>query len=796
VSARPPSPDDVERALGRRIVTAPDLPERFASTAVFDQPRPVVKLVFPRPDGPREAWLEIPPPPAIRDLPGSKIREGTAQEAAAAWGASPTVLASLGTQPTSRVVLVQLPAWRIGWSIGKRRGSFWMHGEDVFFPDPAPRPRVHPAVFLVAGAVAGALVALALPRLPSEAQSARREGGPPLAVRPPPAPPPPVEVEPPPPPPRPAVRPFPDALVLLLDGSLLRGAATAEPESVRVVDWEREVVVERWRIDRIEPDAAISARRHLKALEAWRQDVVMLASTPSPPRERITEKLVEGLRQDDLWTRLKPLCKTGELPAGTDPLGLLDWGRARLEALLQPEPAASPLPPLPPPPRPPADPETAAAFAALGDLLDPERLPGVPPALAAIRGRATPLQSIAELLTLLLARGGRDAGLVCDRFLASGPDLKLDVEAFLDVVSSSYVAAHTAGGDRMSGLLGSDGKWTVRTPGREPLTAAACEARRGVLSSAGQAVLRHLQKLPLEKYLTATPEQHLEAARQLESEAPAALAKSGERAADFLRMLAAAHAGAALEKGGPEAGQTARARLAAMGFAAGFDGVWQRPGEAAAVSAGAMLRIGRADLAPGALRDLGAASNFPAALRAAVVQLRKPATTAEEAAESVRRVQRLAALARTDLEKRHAEALLDSIGKVRTCARCGGDSSSRCTACRGTGRKSTFCGGCNGHGVVIRAGQGGGTFRCGVCLGQRGPTTTGCLSCSGTGRIRCASCPASRPPPAPSEIASMADCPTCLGGGRTPGRVGFGCPVCAGLGVLLIPAADSDAVLR
>jgi hypothetical protein len=62
--------------------------------------------------------------------------------------------------------------------------------------------------------------------------------------------------------------------------------------------------------------------------------------------------------------------------------------------------------------------------------------------------------------------------------------------------------------------------------------------------------------------------------------------------------------------------------------------------------------------------------------------------------------------------------------------------------------------------------------------------------------VSCRDCPPPRRPPKPDEIASLIGCSPCQGRGRTFGRVSFGCGVCAGLGQLLVPAADPTALLR
>jgi hypothetical protein len=569
------------------------------------------------------------------------------------------------------------------------------------------------------------------------------------------------------------------------------------------------VEIERWKVDRIDADAAIAIRRHLKALEAYRSAVEVLASLPDPSPASLAERLTEGFRLDELWTRLKPLMKQGELPTNADPLELLDRTRARLEALLKSPSLPAPTPGVPlvavvpvPPPAPPPPPDAAvrAALAALGNLLDSEAPAGDSP-LSGVRETFSPVQPLVEVVHLLLLRGARDWGLLSDRFVAKAGERKVDLECTLETVSPQYVSARLSSGERLSGLRAPDGRWTVRLPHGEPFAAESCEGRRNLPAAAGETLRRHLERLAPGEWAAATAEQHLDEARRLETEVPAALQASGPRAADFLRILAAAHAGAALDKDPADGGAAARARLAVMGWGITTANFWQRPGEAGAADAGALLREGKADLALLALKDPPAGGGFPGALRLAVIRLRRPIPTAVELAEIQRQLQRLAAEARTEVERRHAEALLDSLGKDSRCVRCGGDPISTCTACRGRGQKTVFCGRCNGQGVLLRVGTGAGTgssgpTRCPQCSGRPGPTSESCRPCGGTGKVSCRDCPPQRPPPAPDQVATMTACPSCIGRGRTNGRVAFACTTCAGLGVLLVPTADPQAVLR
>lgn len=737
--------------------------------------RPVCDHTFPR--GADATRLPASVPAALREAALDLLREADRPA---------------GKSPRRRLRVEQVPVWSGQWSFGKRKGRAWFHGEPLSVALPFP-PR---NVFALATFVWLALMVppgIFLAYLAFRPQPAvELDEVPPRAVSVP------ISLPPPPSAPLPVAPPKPpdgadDALVLLAQGGAVRGRLRSSGAEFVVADGREERRLQTWEIDTVLENAPLRIREKLEAL-AKREEEAGRAKG----REAVLRALLAVHRERDSWIPLLPLCRAGELPEGESPTDRLDALVARLSRLLEsppvPPPAAvTPETPAPPAVPPPAPSERLAPWLALvGKPAEAERRTS---ALLALREQADLVPAAGDLLhaaILLLSRTALEWGIERDEVTISAGAVQLRHSGALEAAQAKYVALRLPQGGRVVAFREDDGAWFANLPGGLRVDRAEVTARRGVATAAGEALRAHLGRFPPEQWPALPPAEHARAAEGL---IEGALAGQDEQGEGVLRRLAAAHASAPLRAGSPAEIERSRAILRRLGYAEGVGERWRLPSDHAALRGGALLRAGRSYEALSLFSDERDRS-FPGRYRGLAARLLVPIASREELASIQSSVQSVLALARTEEEGRHVAALQAALSGYRVCARCGGDSSSTCSACRGKGSRRLTCGQCNGHAVVVRAGQGGGVLPCPSCKGKPDLGSSACGRCDGRGTVRCDACAGPFRMPRPEELCRVSLCPLCGGQGGLGQAVFLSCPACLGLGVHLVPAGRPDAVLR
>ncbi len=709
-------------------------------------------------------------PPAVREAATELLREA----------ACPPL-----KSPRRRITIEQFPVWKAEWRFGRKSGTAWFLG-DPLSAVVQDAPRNVPLLAGIGGIALLAPAAALLVWLAFRPDSSSPE---PELSKPPPAPAPaPVEASatPLPPPPPPPPEGAADALVLLAQGGARRGGLRTTVQDYVLTDAQGEHRFPPWEVDAVFEDAAARIREKLAQVEKLERE----SSEPGPAhRERLIRVLLRIHRERDSWVAIEPLCRPGEIPSGEPPLDRLDALIARLTRRL--DERAAPAEPPPAEPVPPVE-DPGPILVTLGRPLDAagrnaaaSRLGALAPALGALR-------DLAEAARLALSRDPHGWGLERDMVSVDDGRTNLVHAGLLEASEPRHLSLRLPQGGRVVAFREEGGTWFANLPGGMRVDRAECSAQRGVPTRSGEAFRAHLERFPPGGWPALPPGEHARAAAELAGPATAGQEEQGE---GLLRRIAAAHASAALSGGAPAEIEAARATLRRLGFTQAAAEQWQRPDDRAAVRGGALLREGRVHEAH-SLLSAGGARTFPSRYRETVARLRMPASRREDLEELRGALQAALSLARTEDEGRHLNALLDALAGFRRCARCGGDAAASCTACRGQGSRRLTCGGCNGHGVVIRAGQGGGTFRCPSCKGKPDLGAQSCGKCAGRGRVDCPACLGPFRPPRPDELCRFAVCPLCEGQGGLGSAVFLSCPACVGLGVKVVPAGRPEAVLR
>lgn len=695
-----------------------------------------------------------------------------------------------------RVVLEQIPLWKAAWTLGKRRGVLWLHGRPLRARLSYP-PR-SPILFAVTAWTALLVAALAGAAgfflFTGRTQPPAEASIPPAAV---------LRVPEPaaPKPPSPAAEALsPDGIVLLTEGGLLRGTLRREGTSLVAPGPQGPVELQPWQIETVEPRAAEFIRLHVEQLTRLESSIAATLAAPGPSRESLVAQLLELHRLRDRWVRLQPLCREDERPAGPSPLDRIDHVKGRLETALEtrPAPAAGPAAPLPnvPPaaaPGPPA--ELILALERFPKTTDPVGRGALAATLKPYLSAADLPRDLITVAWLLLSRDDREWGLRTDRVEFESTTIGATYEGTLELSTPTGVVLRGATGERIIATRGGDGTWSVRVPGGIAFTATGCTPTRSRPTRAGAILSEHLERFPPGQWLSGGPEEHVAQARIL-ADLRDKEKTPHERGLNAVRMTAAALASSSMRSGSGPTIAAARDVLQRMGYVSSPAGTWQTPDDATAVAMADLLRAGMTADAFALVSKPQGTHEFAWWYRALAGRLLFPMASREEIAEAMKLLDRTAGRSTSETRLRHLQALKDSFSLFKVCAQCGGDATSTCSACRGTGSVRTLCGRCRGHGVVILAGQGGGTTLCPACKGIAEPPGRPCSRCTGRGRIDCTACRGPFRMPSPRELCGLIPCPLCLGSGRAGERIVTPCAGCEGLGKLLVPSGNPEAVLR
>jgi hypothetical protein len=743
------------------------IPEPLAAEA-RGNPKPVADLPFHH-SGP---LLERLPAkyPAIRRAAEDLIREVRPAEG--------------GRFASRRIVVEHLPVWKATWVFHEREGEAWFSGRPlrVYLPDP-PRRSAWPAVAAILLALAAGGGALwAVRELGSSGPAAA------LPAALPPAPPPAM--------PKPEPLRFArDGVLQLDDGTFLRGSLERREESVVVQAGGPPQAVPTAQIESVHLDAPAflrGERRRLDDLEG------RVKAARDARRETLVGLFLEVHRQRDRWARLEQLVASEPPAGGRAPRERLEGLRIEIEELLERKEPVAALPSTAPKAAPAApQPAPAASLAAslLGRMdaaLDLEARRRLAGNLVPLRTEKLPQADLLHFAVLYLSRSDLDAGLAVDRLHLKTGQVDSTFEGVLERRTDAFAGLRTAAGQEVTAYREGTA-WTAQLPGGIRLEGAECSATPAAPTVSGERLRAALDRLPPSRWMAASGGEHLRAAKG----AADALARKGAAAADrglvLLRLLAAAHASAALRIGTAAEILEARVALSGLGYSPSAEGRWERADDRRAAQLGQLLREGRA---AEARSQLPGGRDFAGAYRSAAVGFQAPIRTREEFDRAAAALDQAIAQAWTAAEGRHLLALRSAVSAFGVCAQCGGNSAKACTFCKGKGQRTEACAACRGLGYIATVGIGAtGARTCDSCGGRPIKGTRPCERCEGKGTRSCARCQGASRLPAGADVARTSACARCSGAGGQGDLVLFGCPSCLGLGLQLLPAGAPDAVL-
>jgi hypothetical protein len=514
------------------------------------------------------------------------------------------------------------------------------------------------------------------------------------------------------------------------------------------------------------------------------------------PKMQLVDALIETQRQRERWRSLRPHCKASELAGRPlERLQLVSDALERRLASLRRDGAPAPAP-LPNETRPPAlvevppvtapAPESKREIPELEqvrlDLLDTER-ERLRDQLAVIAPRSAK-GDLLWAMAMLLTRDPRDWGLLRDVVRAKQDQVESVWEGRIDRRDDGSVTLIAAGGVRVRATRAGQ-TWSVSVNGLVKFQAASVAIEAGTAGRAKEAYDACLERLPVSKWMSAGPADHVAAAREITKRA------LDEGSMGFLRILAAAHALAALETA-PDY-DAARAVLTGLGYFEMSGGRWETSADAALLWAGSMRRGGTTSMKE-AIELLRKETSFRSRYAAAALRLLVGVYDRASVTEAMELLMR-AQSAPTAAEAAHVKALLDAFSDSKVCTRCSGAGTMTCTACSGKGRKPATCGGCGGHGYIITVGKGGGKKTCPSCKGTP-VKEIACKTCGGRAKTDCSGCASAWRPPSPEKIFVARKCALCEATGIVGNRAAHACPTCAGFGVQLVPSKDPGAVLK
>jgi hypothetical protein len=687
-----------------------------------------------------------------------------------------------------RLVVEHLQVWQTHWSFHQSEGSAWFFGRPlrVYLPDP-PRRSAMPAVLATLvtlaalGAIGWTLWEFDLVR-PGSMTSA------PVAETKP--------VPPPSTPVKPASLKFAkDGLVLLDDGTFLRGPLERKDEAVIVGAKS----VAPFQIETLHIDAPVFIRGELRNLDGLESRVATSIES-KPARDAVVGLFLEVHRQKERWAQLEPLCAAGEIPATPAPQKRIESLRAAVEKLLNefaPPPVTAPTTPVAGAKTPEVSPAVAMAAKLLARMtftMDDSARAELVAGLQALKGEKVPESDLLAFVLLWLSRNDQDAGLVVDRVRVKTPQVDQAFDGTFEKQSEFFVKLKTFSGGELTAYREKDA-WVARLPGGIQLDGAQVTATGRARTASSERLAASINRFPPARWLTSPAADHLKEAK-LAAEGDKRKELQTDRGLVLLRALAAGHAGAALRLGTPAEILEARSTLLALGYAQSPDGRWERPEDRRALQMGQLIKSGKADEARALLPGGQGASEFLGSYRSAAVQLLAPIKTVEDLNRASAAIDQSLLQASTPGESKHVVALKNSVVGFGICPSCAGGPAKVCSVCRGKGTRTEACLSCNGLGYKITVGVGAtGHATCEVCKGKPIRGTRPCERCEGKGTRSCAKCQGVTKLPAPTDLSRTRPCARCNGTGGHGDSVIHPCTTCTGLGLQLVPAGAPEATL-
>jgi hypothetical protein len=686
-----------------------------------------------------------------------------------------------------RLLIEHLNAWKTHWGFRDQEGNAWFSGKPLrlHLPDP-PRRSLMPAaaavIFTVAALGAGAWAARELDLF----------GTPPPAVAAPVPAPASLRARPE------ALRFAKDGILLLDEGSFLRGALERKDDAVVVSTGGRSQTLPTWQIETVHLDAPVFVRGESRRLDDLEGRV---KGAGDAKREILVGLFLEVHRQRDRWARLEALCTASELPAPA-PQRRLETLRVEIERLLE----KSELPAIAAPATPAAVPAASAKGAEpspsakiASDLLaqmmsaaDADSRQRVAGGLRALKGEKLPPADLLHFAVLYLARSESDAGLVSDRLRVKTAQTDSTIDGTLEKNGDAFIHLRTPSGQDVTAYREKNA-WVAQLPGGLRYENAQCTATPAARTASGEQLRAAFDRLPPSRWMSATGGEHLRAAKAAaEAKGPAA----NDRGMILVRYLAAAHAATALRSGSPAEILEARGVLHGLGYAPTADGRWERAEDRRAVQLGQSLRDSKVEDARALVPAGRSGADFFGAYRAAAVQLQAPLRSREDVDRAASALEGALVQAATAPEGRHLLALKAAISGFGVCRDCGGGPAKICMTCRGKGTRTEACAACRGLGYIVTVGIGAsGAKTCESCGGKPIKGTRPCERCEGKGTRSCPKCQGVAKFPSPADLGRTAACGRCSGAGGAGDLVQFSCPTCAGLGLQLLPAGAPDATL-
>lgn len=681
-----------------------------------------------------------------------------------------------------RLLVEHLGVWKASWAFRDREGSAWFAGRPLrlYLPDPPRRSAGAAAAAVLLVLAAGGAAVWGVRELGWLDSASLPAAAPPAAPAPPSRP------EP--------LRFAKDGVLQLDDGTFLRGPLERRDDSVVVQGSGAPQSVPTWQIESLHVDTPVFVRgeaRRLDELEA------RVKGAGGARREALVGLFLEVHRQRDRWAKLEPLCAS-ELSSGPAPQKRLESLRIEIErALEKSEPIAAA--PAAAPESAPAAPEPSAAPALAAGLLRQMDVPLDPEARRRLAGSLRPLLAEklpqADLLhfaVLYLSRSELDAGLAVDRLQLKTRQVDSTFEGTLEKRSETFASLRTPSGQEVTAYR-AGAAWAAQLPGGLRLEGAQCTATPGARTASGERLKAALDRVPPSRWMAAPGGEHLRAAKAAGESLEKKGAGPNDRGLALVRLLAAAHASAALRTGTPAEILEARVVLSGLGYAPSPEGRWERADDRRAAQLGQLLRDARA---AEARSQLPAPGDFLGAYRSAAVRFQAPVRTRDDFDRAAAALDQAVGQAATAAEGRHLLALKSAVSAFGVCAQCGGNSSKVCTTCKGRGQRTEACSACRGLGYIATVGIGAtGAKTCDSCGGKPIKGTRPCERCEGKGTRSCAKCQGVARLPVPTDVGRTSACARCAGTGGAGDLVLHGCPSCLGLGLQLLPAGAPDALL-
>lgn len=145
--------------------------------------------------------------------------------------------------------------------------------------------------------------------------------------------------------------------------------------------------------------------------------------------------------------------------------------------------------------------------------------------------------------------------------------------------------------------------------------------------------------------------------------------------------------------------------------------------------------------------------------------------------------------------KAHADALLAGLNVYFRCDACKGKRQVRCDGCGGKGTRDIVCTYCNGEGKFVESQTPTSTSYkgCPACLNKNPKRTEKCNFCSGKASVACERCKYLIPKY--EDLVFEKACARCDGQGLLFKAAAVACFECRGLGRILQPSADPQALV-